>query len=79
LFAIGAEAGTRISFDVVRGAGSTDVVPDEEWVDGASAGDLHTRLLALADERAAPSRSRSPADRARPFGSRSDGEGIRWS
>lgn len=51
LFAIGGQAGTGLSFDVVRGADSPDVAADEEWVDGASAADLHTRLLTLADER----------------------------
>lgn len=51
LFAIGAQAGTRISFDVIRGAGSPTVAADEAWVDGASAGDLYTRLVALAGER----------------------------
>lgn len=52
LFAVGAQAETRISFDIVRGAAvSSALAPDEEWVDGASAADLQARLLALADAR----------------------------
>jgi hypothetical protein len=51
LFAIGAQAGTRISFDIVHGAVSSAIAPDEGWVDGASAADVQTRLLALADAR----------------------------
>jgi hypothetical protein len=78
LFAVGAQAGTRISFDLVRGPDSA-VARDETWVDGASAGDLHTRLLALADERGG---SVAVALTARPravIRLQSDGMGIHWA
>jgi hypothetical protein len=51
LFAAGAQAGTRISFDLVHGAAPSAIAPDEDWVDGASAADLQTRVRALAEKR----------------------------